>query len=1278
MLLTGKKNLDISYKDNLNFILDLKSIDNPTCTGLFGFEDFNFKVINNKLLDPENIFIDTIESGKKILLSGEISRTGYSYFLNNYPIAVNKNKILNKINNFYFDFESGFLNLDNLKFLGTFNGLEFYFPNKINLENIITGYAVNTSNENLIVTSGVINSYFNFQLNQLDTGTYLPNTSGKIIIETSGVNKTLPIKNFQINLNLFGSFGNISSDINFNTDSGDATHLKFNTSNIVYSNINSNFGENIIADNELYYEYITGRQLNGSNLYGEKLIELDLSYLNGYTGNNQGYVIGSGVSSVNFSGAITGIGHLEKEVNIIATGKNPTNFSNYVDTLTETISSDLIIVSGIIENQKVATIATGKVFGEFLVDFPIPVVLSEEKQMHLSNNVLGFGNLTGVVSGLGHGNNTIGSGIFYYASGDYFTGNYNHSITGIALTGIYNGNSNCYYINQGYYSGLFSGLITGSGFLYSNDITYNSTGILSGDLNARVLSKQVSNILSIPHIATGYSTINIQFQGFGLATGNYINTNIYGNIIEYTGVKNLNYTGIIDGTGFLITSGVDELTNKYGEKKPTIYIDFIPFQATGDVNNPVSPVNIINYNYSCVGTGVKLISDVEGILGFSTEDNIINLSGYVSETGLISGSSIDNFYKATGLAFRLFDNIFFSSPATGYIKNNSIYSVATGFTGAQVFNDNYVTKFYGVGTGAKDGEIYEEDHPRIGYITGIYNLNTGVIFAPEDSGVKTIIVTKPVVDFIENGVAPNLIRDFSISPPIVKEGSEYWVPSGTLTWANLPGDAETTILLIPNSGWTNCAWNADGSRSYNCGGSTYHTYELESGFNNWFSPPRTKMLTGYITLTGSGMMLSSSSAINITGVLISGEGLLTNIENLTGVDFDYVTGYEKNILKFRSQEIDGSVYSGTDIRTIRRTGNYSINLNKNITGLNYSQIEFGYTGLLTGQMNNILINNDSGYLYTGIYLEKSKDEINLNNFRYSNIDGGIYDLNLFPISNLSGSGFGLVPATGFFTKEIGNTFIKTNYVFDSGVFFVTGLNNNLNIELNYIEEDFGEKKIEQNITGFIKSPRILNENIEINNNQIVGTGFADIIVSGSGYLQKTLNIVNISGDIPINSKASGDFLNITEKEFYISGNAVDGKILYNNIVTGSYGGFLYTGYIGEILAVKDYNYNKVLMITGYLDNPLNYQISFQNSYSIATGYYNPLSKNINYQDLDFISGKYFGSGILPSETNILYIKTKLKEYKNQNPIEAKLSISGKTNGSVPSVINITYKKPEID
>lgn len=1278
MLLSGKKNLDIFYDNNINFIFDITVLERPTCTGVFGFEDFNFKIINSKLLDPESIFVDTIESGKKIIISGDLSNTGYSYFLNDTRVASNKNKISNKINKFYYDFQSGFLDLNNLKFLGTVNALQFYFPPKITLDKSITGYAINTSNKTLNLKSGNINSYHNFILEQLDTGVYLPNSSGRIIINPSGVNKTIPIDNFNVDLNLFGDFGNFKKTISLSTnESRNFIYSDFRISNTFYSNLNPVLGDNVLAEKQLFYENITGRGIDNSNLYEEKFIELNLNYISGFTGNSQSNIIGSGIANVNFSGEITGQGYLTKAIDIVATGRNPTNYSNYIDKLTETVSSDLIVVSGIIQNQKVNTIVTGKVFGEFFVDFPIPVTLIEEKQVTLSNNIVEFGTLSGITSGLGASSYATGSGIFYYLSGYYFTGQYNHPLRNIPLTGIYEGDTNCYYINNGYYSGGFSGVITGAGELLSNNITYASTGTLSGDLNTRVLQRTISNVLSVPAVATGYVNANVQFEGFGQATGNYLNTNIYGNIIEYTGIKNSNYTGFIDGTGFLISSGVSDLTNKYGEKRPTTYIDFITYEATGNTNNINSPENIINYNYSYFGTGLKLFSGLTNILGYSTQDNIINLTGYIQKTGTVSyeGSGI---YLATGLAFSLFSNTFFPAEVTGYINtSNSNYSITTGFTGTQNFNDTYSVRFYGLGTGANDGLIYNEDHPRVGYIIKNYQLNTGVLFQPEDSGVKTITVTKPAIEFIENGVMPNLIRDFSISPPIIVDGSAVWVPSGALTIAGLPGDAETTTLVIPNSGYVNCPWDISGFRNYNCGGTVYHTYESESGFNDWFYPPRVKMLTGYITLTGSGDMNSLASAVGITGNLISGSGYLVSVENFTGMDFDYVTGYQQTISKLRTGQLDGYLFSGWDERIIKRKGDYSVNLTKNVTGLNYSQIEFVYTGLLTGQMNNVLINNNSGYLYTGLYLEKSMSEINLSNYKYSAGNGQIYNLDLVPVSNLSGSGFGPIPCTGYFNIQTGQVFSKNNYIYDSGKFFVTGVNNISNVLMEYSESDLGVKEINMPITGFILNPNILNQNISINNNQIIGTGFVNQTIPGSGFMEAKVYLNYISGDIPISGKASGENLNIKQKDFYISGNALDGKIIYNNIVTGIENGFVYSGYIGEVDAVKDYNYNQDLLITGYLDNPLTYQINFENSYSIATGYYDLESKTINYKNLNYISGKYFGTGILPSNINILYFKTQLKEYKNQNPIEARLSISGKTPSSIPSVININYKKPEV-
>lgn len=1365
MLLSGKKNLNLFYKNKLNFIIDLTSIENPNGTGIFGFENFNFKIINNKLLDPENLFIDTLESGKRIFLSGKLSPTGYSYYLNDNLVALDKQKNLNNINNFFYDFQDGFLNLTDLKFFGNFDGLELFFPEEINVGGLFTGYASNVSNKNLTIKSGFIKSSNNFELNQLDTGIYAPNSSGKIIIQTSGFNQTIPIKAFPLEINLFGDFGSLNKTVSINRYSAPLNYSIFSGSNLTASNINANLGESIIFNNILFYENISGRDIDNQIVYNPKNIELNLIYSSGYTGNHQSYIIGSGVTNVNFSGEITGQGYFSKLINIQATGKNPVNYLNYIDTLTTTGYSDFKIVSGFMENQKTTSLASGIKSGVFSASTIIPVVLQEQKQIKLSNNVLGFGILTGLCSGVGVGNGVSGSGFFYYNTGSYFTGDYNYNYDKINLTGIYDGNADCNYINTGYYSGLFSGLITGTGLLYSDEINYNATGKISGDLNKRILIKNVSNRHKTPHVATGIVNIDVDYQGFGNATGNYVNTNIFGNITQYTGIVNSNYTGSINGTGFLISSGSATLKNKYGEENLINYINFEPYQAVGNPNNVNSQENIVNYNYSCPATGETPFSGLSGIIGYTTPDNIINFTGFINLSGILSGKAENGMYKATGITSNILDGNFFTTTVTGYISNQTMYSLPpTGYSGISYFSGKHMVRLYAKGFSKWDWQlepralsgyynrtpggsgIYDNidaipiprPYLRWGYIEEEIDLPlTGIQFPPngfQNEQVALLQITKPYKDFIYVGqdyiAFRVLTRDFQMSPPapfyINPRPNNTW-PAGNGEYQFLVPDNEIDYLTAPPVGrsyyrpnpiiisgeWRDARFFDQNLQPVMSGawvGINNETSEdavhFKSIFYDWTLEPKSAFyrvdclpvhlrtpqyshdyngdcgtsgeftLRGVMELTGSGFMSVQMPASIQTGIIISGSGIKLTKQNLTGIDFDYITGYEKNISKLRTQNIDGYEYSGWDTRTVNRTGNFSIDLDRIVSGFGLSQIEFTYTGRLTGKMENLLINNNSGYLYTGLYLEKPKEEIDLSNFKYINIDNNVYDLNLVPISNLSGSGFGLVPVTGFFSKYSSGIFSNTNIITESGNFLITG-SGNINIDVYFPLNSTGVITVNNNYTGLIKNPKILNTNYNINDNSIIGTGRFNQAITGSGYIEKLVYINNASGNILPGNIIYGNYLDIKNIDFYISGNATSGIINYNNIATQYESGVLYSGYLDKVEAVKSYNYNEDILVTGYLNNQLNYQINFDNSYSISTGIYNEITNTIEYKNLDFINGKYHGTGNLPSGINTLYIQTKLKEYKTSNPIKANLEISGNSGTSSSSVINVNYEKPEV-
>ena len=325
MIFSEKKYLSICYQTGLSFNLGL-TLDNVTGNCNFGFtgenKNLNFKLESGRVFDPENRLIYFYDKDETVQISGNISRSNYSYYINENLLCSNGKKNNFVISGYYINPSNCKADL-NIDIFGTRPNYELYLNSDFYIEqgNYISGNIKNLNNINFQIYSGSISIPENFTINSLpsfvyDTGYFTidhyVNTSNQIEME----------KGYEIKLNLFTNFGEITK--NFITTGSYQEKIYLNLSLTDITNYLSRTGaQNALGDfkdNEFYINFIynSGIKSGGANL--NKYLSIDLKYSGGVTGEITGNIFASGYKNFTLTNYIIESGYLTGTTTLAATG----------------------------------------------------------------------------------------------------------------------------------------------------------------------------------------------------------------------------------------------------------------------------------------------------------------------------------------------------------------------------------------------------------------------------------------------------------------------------------------------------------------------------------------------------------------------------------------------------------------------------------------------------------------------------------------------------------------------------------------------------------------------------------------------------------------------------------------------------------------------------------------------------------------------------------------------------------------------------------------------
>ena len=559
-------------------------------------------------------------------------------------------------------------------------------------------------------------------------------------------------------------------------------------------------------------------------------------------------------------------------------------------------------------------------------------------------------------------------------------------------------------------------------------------------------------------------------------------------------------------------------------------------------------------------------------------------------------------------------------------------------------------------------------------------------FKPKQSGDHTFYIDSDDAGYMWLG--DSAISGFSTGNALVKNSGVHFSTraSGTI---NLTGGFYYPLRIIYGS--------------KNDGQNMYLTYKINNQlFNDGFFRD-TKSInipyqnySGYVTnVLGTGNYYNAGlvndiyKAIRLTGKLFDANGYLPVLGNLTGTTYDYVPNYEANINRVITGKLlnpfsvkDNEFLSGNNTfygsgylnTKISRTGFFSVSDFANVSGRIKSKFNFIFTGTISSGVS-VTINNSSGAI------DLNNLNIKQNDFYYANYFYNDSNYNIF-VKNASNIINTTLSGTGYFINQASGLVYGFNDVIESGRWYVTG-NLSGTTKLLYNEIDSGVKYFNQNITGALINPTILNQN-GIIKTTISGTGALNTTINGSGLM-----IDNISGT-PIGIIFSNSFvtgLTLSSGNFSqtITGNAVNGIITYNQYVSGLINGIIYSKFIDNIIAT-----GKISVSTGnYVasDNlTFNYIKTFLNTFNIQTGYYisgqpsTPVNFNfkkyykVTSSGTNFTEGHYTGDAFIDKNINSIYLQVDYLNKYDSYPLTGKISLTGYniyTNDLYSGIIFIT-------
>lgn len=324
----GNNYLSLAFQTGISFALDI-SLNNITGVCNLGFtgneKSINFEFNKGRILDPEKRFVSFYKENEIINLSGNISQSDYSYYINDNLICSNGKKSSHLITGYYINLTNCSAE-SNIKIFGKQPPFYLDWSNRafdIRKNNYISGSIFSASvNEDFTIYSGSITVPTGFKI--INMPKFITNfPTNYITIDhydvTSG--QAADISEYEIQLNLFTNFGEITKTLIATgiypnlTFTFDLTNVTDFFSRTGIQNILGNYKDN---DYVLNFINSTGRSPEIYNLNKDLVIEL--SYFGGKTGEITGNIIGSGYRFLNLTGFLSGSGYVSNTGFFNATG----------------------------------------------------------------------------------------------------------------------------------------------------------------------------------------------------------------------------------------------------------------------------------------------------------------------------------------------------------------------------------------------------------------------------------------------------------------------------------------------------------------------------------------------------------------------------------------------------------------------------------------------------------------------------------------------------------------------------------------------------------------------------------------------------------------------------------------------------------------------------------------------------------------------------------------------------------------------------------------------
>ncbi len=288
MDLSGSQFRSVAESKNLSFSTNF-SVEGITGVGEFSISGennkINFDLKSGKIYDDSNNYVYSYLENDNITISGDLSNTRYSYYINNQPFALGKTKSNFKVQKICF--ESTGLNFSNVstEVRGTAPDYYIEFPDTFVSSGHHTGFIHNNSSSLGFRLLGVdvINNYTPYwSVTEFDKD-ILPNDSGKIVVQDLSGSPLYHTGKYDLKFHT--NFGPIESGISALSQPSSFRNVDFSvkkiTSQISITGITGGYSEGENKENLYAIRYST---FSGNVPSGDRELFISLEYNEGTTG----------------------------------------------------------------------------------------------------------------------------------------------------------------------------------------------------------------------------------------------------------------------------------------------------------------------------------------------------------------------------------------------------------------------------------------------------------------------------------------------------------------------------------------------------------------------------------------------------------------------------------------------------------------------------------------------------------------------------------------------------------------------------------------------------------------------------------------------------------------------------------------------------------------------------------------------------------------------------------------------------------------------------------